>query len=549
MAGQSLPKISRRIATIVLTAALTALFVAGADQLDRRLTMAFKRQSVADLAHNALTRAEIATDYAVIRLGMLYENGHTDCSPDAMEAINYAVFRSGTIKDILTAQGENVCSVAMHSETLLENHRHPVDTVQARNSSIALNPVRLDNTPAMAVTWLFEEDVLATALVNTESLVFDLLPADLRETSAIRLSLSNGRTVGRFTGAEWQIGGETEMFEAASERYPLRVRIHVPTAVLSQVPMNRSAGTIIVVGALAGLLAFLVARGLIPAPNAASRIRAALRRGEIVPNFQPVYAVRTGELTGFEVLARWPGETGPMASPAFFVPLIEANGWSDDLLETVILQTAQTMRSVIDNVPAVSFAFNASPAQLVEPGFAAWLERVLNRAELDARRVIIEITEREEIRDVEKARSSIEALKAMGIDVAIDDAGTGHNGLASVQRLGASILKIDKLFVDGIVQDERAGALVQMLVDVARQFGMKTIAEGVEDEIQLNALKRLGVDEVQGFFLCTPLAPEPATLELARHQAILTRNRLQARPPEDKAMPLDHDAGAVAVNA
>jgi EAL domain-containing protein (putative c-di-GMP-specific phosphodiesterase class I) len=82
---------------------------------------------------------------------------------------------------------------------------------------------------------------------------------------------------------------------------------------------------------------------------------------------------------------------------------------------------------------------------------------VLQRAELDPGSVVIEITEREEIERPDKARQSIASLKAMGIAVAIDDAGTGHNGLASVQRLGAAMLKIDKLFVDGIEQDPRAG--------------------------------------------------------------------------------------------
>lgn len=520
----------------MLTVALSVLFLAGTNFLHRQVALSFKRQSIADLSHGALSRAEVAIDYAVIRLGMLREEGYTDCSPQAMDALGYAVFRSGSIKDILTAKNGSVCSVAKQSDALLENHYNPVDSARGRNSNIVFNPLSLDDTPAMAVTWIFGKETLATALVNTEALVFDILPADLRETSAIKLSLSNGRTVGRYEGPSWEIGTDTEMFEVSSERYPLVVRIHIPASLLQHLNLKRSLPVDIAVTVSSILLAYLVARGMVPAQSASGRIRQALSRGEIIPYFQPAYDVKSGEITGFEVLARWPGQTGANASPAFFVPLIEANGWANDLLETMISQTAQSMRAVIESSPDVKFGFNASPAQLVDEQFVSWLERVLRRAGLDPKRVVIEITEREEIACVEKARMVVKALSAMGIMVAIDDAGTGHNGLASVRSLGASMLKIDKLFVDGIEQDPRAGSLVQMFVTVAREFDMRTVAEGVEDENQLAALRRLGVDMVQGFFLCRPLDSEAAVYELARHHAVLAREKAQLQRTRDAAI-------------
>jgi len=536
MKGQRARRFSKTTATIVLTAALAVLLLAAANLLHRQIALSFKRQGVADLAASTLARAEIATDYAVIRLGVLREEGHTDCSKKALDAVNYAVFRSGSIKDILTANGDAVCSVAMHAETLRKNHFDPVDSASARNPNIIINPIRVENTSAMAVTWKFSQEMLATALVNTETLVFDILPADLRETSAVKLSLTNGRTVGSYEGPEWEIGADTEMFEVRSERYPLMVRIHIPVALLKDLNIQRNVAADIAVIALLVLLAFLVARGLLPSSSAASRIRHALARGEIVPFLQPAYDVRSGEITAFEVLARWPGQSGANASPAFFVPLIEANGWANDLLETMIMQTAQSMRSVIETTPDVKFAFNISPAQLVEPSFPSWLAKVLQRAKLDPSRVGIEITEREEIEDIQRARKNIASLSSKGIMVAIDDAGTGHNGLASVQRLGASMLKIDKLFVDGIEQDQRAGALVQMFVRVAREFGMKTVAEGVENENQLDALRELGVDLVQGFYLCRPLDPESATRELACHRAVLAHERMQKERAREAAI-------------
>jgi len=202
----------------------------------------------------------------------------------------------------------------------------------------------------------------------------------------------------------------------------------------------------------------------------------------------------------------------------------------------MVMQTAQSMRDVIETFPEVKFGFNTSPAQLIEEDFAPWFGRLLDKAGLDPHRVVVEITEREEIADIEKARIAVNSLSTMGIMVAIDDAGTGHNGLASVRRLGASMLKIDKLFVDGVEQDQRAGALVQMFVAMAHEFGMKTVAEGVEDENQLAALRELGVDVVQGFYLCRPLDAEGAAHELARHHAVLAREKVQLQRAKEAAI-------------
>jgi len=530
----------------LVTVMSAALFLLAAVYAHREIALAFNRESAADLARNTLARAEIATDYATIRLGEIYEGGFTDCSSEAIEALNHAVFSSGSIKDILTVHDGAMCSVAMDRDTLTRNYLDPVDGVAARNPRIVLNPLRMGDTAAMAVTWRFDDQTLATALVNTESLVFDVLPEELRPTGGIRLSLTNGRTVGAFEGPQWQIGGDTEMFEFRSERYPLVVRVHIPTALLNELNMRTSTATKLVAVALSLLLAFFVARGLVPPDNASRRIRNALTHGEIVPHFQPVYDLRSGEMTGFEALARWPKPDGTWVSPTTFVPLIEANGWSDDLLETMVQKTAEEMHDVLKAAPKLRFAFNASPAQFTNAEFCGRFLQILRKTGLDPHRVILEITEREEISNPDTARRCIDRLRAAGVAIAIDDAGTGHNGLATIRTLGATILKIDKFFVDGIERDPRTATLIRMLVNVAHEYGMRVVAEGVEQGAQLGALAELGVDAVQGFFLCRPLDAIEAKLELARHQAVLLRDRVAVAEEPDEA---EDEPASVAISA
>lgn len=536
MAMQQSMRISRRTRIGLVTAVLAALFLLAANYAHREIALAFNRESAADLARITLARAEIATDYATKRLGEIYEVGFADCSRESIEMLNHAVYSSGPIKDILIAKGSRICSAVNDRDTLAQNYRDPVDGVAARNPSIVLNPLHMGDKAAMAVTWTFDDGTLAMALVNTDAMVYDALPQELRETGGVRLSLTNGRTVGAFEGPKWQIGGDTEKFQFRSERYPLVVRVHIPTVLLNELNMDTSGVTKLVTVAASLLLAFFVARGIVPPDNASRRIRTALTRGEIVPHFQPVYDLRSGEMKGFEVLARWPRPDGNWVSPTAFVPLIEANGWAEDLLDTMVQKTAQEMQDILEVAPNLRFAFNASPAQLTNPQFCDRFLRILQKAGLDPHRVVLEITERQEISNPETARRCIDKLRAAGVAVAIDDAGTGHNGLATIRTLGATILKIDKFFVDGIERDPRTATLIRMLVNVAHEYGMRVVAEGVEQSDQLGALAELGVDSVQGFFLCRPLDSTGAKQEYARHQAILLRDRVAAAGKSDEAL-------------
>jgi EAL domain-containing protein (putative c-di-GMP-specific phosphodiesterase class I) len=126
--------------------------------------------------------------------------------------------------------------------------------------------------------------------------------------------------------------------------------------------------------------------------------------------------------------------------------------------------------------------------------------------------MVVEVTERQAIADKDKAAAVTEKLIGAGMQVAIDDAGTGHNGLSAIHALGANYLKIDKFFVDGITLDRKSSELVELLAALAAKFGMTVVAEGVETEEQIAVLLQLGIRAGQGFFYSKPV---PATTILA----------------------------------
>ena len=156
----------------------------------------------------------------------------------------------------------------------------------------------------------------------------------------------------------------------------------------------------------------------------------------------------------------------------------------------------------------MSVAFNIYPGHFLAPGFADEMSNAVAAAHVPPDQVVLEITERQELADLSEAADVISDLKERGFRVAMDDAGTGHSGLSYLQRLHAQVLKIDKIFVDGIQTDHSARVIIEMLVRAASDLGMVTVAEGIESSEQLAWLKTVGVDEGQGFLVSQPLATE-----------------------------------------
>ena len=138
-------------------------------------------------------------------------------------------------------------------------------------------------------------------------------------------------------------------------------------------------------------------------------------------------------------------------------------------------------------------------------GFVDALRAQVREARVSTRQVVLEVTEREELPDLDAAAAIVAALGDFGFRVAIDDVGIGHSGLSQIQRLGASIIKIDKFFIDRIGADPTAGTIIQMLVRLAAELKMTVVAEGIETHEQAAALSACGVEQGQGYLMAPPL--------------------------------------------
>ena len=232
-------------------------------------------------------------------------------------------------------------------------------------------------------------------------------------------------------------------------------------------------------------------------------LMAALSRDQLYLVYQPIVRLSDGRTVGAEALLRWDHHIYGNVPPNDFIPLAEQTGVIIPIGAWAIEQACMSTVGWADDSMFVTV--NVSGVQLRESNFVEGVQRSLKLSGLAADRLVLEITESTLIDDSEVATSQLSELRACGIRTALDDFGTGYSSLAYVQRLPLDIIKIDKEFVQS-VDELRSQALANTIVNMARNLGLRTVAEGVETESQALELARLGCEFAQGYLFFKPLS-------------------------------------------
>jgi diguanylate cyclase (GGDEF)-like protein len=234
-------------------------------------------------------------------------------------------------------------------------------------------------------------------------------------------------------------------------------------------------------------------------------LRRAIEHGAIVPYYQPIVELATGDVASFEALARWKRGSDTLTGSEF-VPFSEARGFVYQIDATIQRATLSQAESILALFPSANIALNVSAPELTSPLFAEQLRGLLEEYAVNPETVRLEITETTMMTRADEAHKTLKALTELGISVVLDDFGTGYSSLAYLQRLPISGVKIDRSFVADIDTDERSHEIVRSIVALAHVLGLSTTAEGVEREAQIDALREVGVTYGQGFFFSPPVA-------------------------------------------
>ena len=235
----------------------------------------------------------------------------------------------------------------------------------------------------------------------------------------------------------------------------------------------------------------------------------ALERNEFSVVYQPKVCIKTGNIVGAESLLRWKHESLGMVSPALFIPLAESTGLIDSIGEWV-LSTAcfQSQFWKRENLPLFLISVNLSGHQLQHNTLAEKVQSILQLSGISPVQLELEITESFLMQDIDNSLKQLDRMKELGIRLSIDDFGTGYSSLNYLSRLPIDTLKIDRSFVQELPESKERVDLVKNVIQMSHDLGMSVVAEGVETQAQLDILRSLNCDEIQGYFFSPPVSAE-----------------------------------------
>jgi diguanylate cyclase (GGDEF)-like protein len=234
-------------------------------------------------------------------------------------------------------------------------------------------------------------------------------------------------------------------------------------------------------------------------------LRAAVANDAIEVYYQPIVKVRTGEVVGFEALARWDHPVRGRVSPGEFIPIVEELGLMEELGASVLRRACNACASWPDNI---TVSVNLSPVQFRDGRAERTVLNALAAAKLAPERLDLEITESTLLDDRGSTRATLDSLRKLGVRISLDDFGTGYSSLSYVLAFPLDRIKIDRSFTIGLGLQERASVLIESVAHMCAKLGISVLVEGVETDLQLRFVERVGsIAEVQGFYF-SPAVPE-----------------------------------------
>ena len=240
-------------------------------------------------------------------------------------------------------------------------------------------------------------------------------------------------------------------------------------------------------------------------------LRRALERDELTLEYQPVIGLEAHTILGVEALVRWDHPDRGRVPPLEFIPIAEENGLIEPIgrwvLEHACRQAAEWYTSRPDAMP-ITVAVNLSAAQFDSPALVESVAAALRGARLDPTLLALELTESIVMGESDELFQTLADLKELGVRLILDDFGTGYSSLSYLTRLPLDVLKVDRSFIDGLGTETRDTGITEAIVAMSNALSLRVIGEGVETELQLSELQRLGCQAVQGFFFCRPVPAE-----------------------------------------
>ncbi|MGH0003288.1 EAL domain-containing protein [Pseudovibrio ascidiaceicola] len=498
------------------------------------------RNEMNAIADRYISRSEAAISGAVEILRQMQVKGLTSCTRQNQGEFEKTLSENVIINAIGIVDHRGVPMCYVPAQVRRGNSILPALKPDAPRVGIGMSWMEYQGIRTALVSWKLRNGWRLVANISPTVLAIEPGPDYLRHASEIEVRLgrdhvwvnpTNNSNVPVIMGSNF-----IEEF-AASTIYPINVRIRSDrNAIMSLVGELK----IVAVIACSGIAIFLIALGVWlswkPEKDAEDDFVASIRNNEFIPYYQPVVDIVTGELQGCEMLMRWQLPNGKMVSPGQFMTYAETSGHIFEMTRSIMRQSIDDLGELYSQHPELKLSVNLFAGHFNDRSIVDDLLDIYEDSPIALNQVVMEVTERQPLEDIELARKIIAELQAHGIRVALDDVGTGHGGLAYLQKLGMDIVKIDKMFIDPLGSEENAFRLVDAIAELADTMNMGIIAEGVEKYEQIVLLRELGVSSAQGYIFSKPL---PARKYLEFAEDIFTDRRNPVKVLEEKKQASD----------
>lgn len=451
-----------------------------------------------------------------------------DCTSDLRQAFLSAQVRHHILHDVglyNVNTGEMYCTALRGAIQF----RAMSKAVTGRVDHLKYQSVYEDmaNKRGLLVRWQFSDELAIGGFIPDDHLILNSMPVEYASAASVSVMLSNGpvlvetspeiryREMSPFANFEPDPAWTKDMIKTVSrsERYPVMIWAGVPfeTVWLTFAgAMDLINGLAILMGAM--IIFFFVRLGM-KKQSPIFSIEEGIKKREFIPYYQPVVDIQTGRLAGCEVLVRWRKPDGAILSPGSFIDTAEATGLAMPMTTLLMEQVQEDLSEAYANNPTLKAGINLFNRHFDDLSVVGDIERIFTNSGLRFSQLMFEVTERQPLENLDRARAIIARIQKLGAKVALDDAGTGHGGFAYLQKLGMDVIKIDKLFVDAIEPGVETVPIVDSLTQMAKGMDMTVVAEGVENDEQLDYLRKIGVHHAQGY-LFAPALPAKAFLGL-----------------------------------
>jgi sensor c-di-GMP phosphodiesterase-like protein len=458
-------------------------------------------------AQRSIARAEWRVGQAIAALALIGSNRLNSCTDIDVAAVHRAVMATTPIKQVAVVDAAEVAHCLPPASAALALSRE----LRTADDRVLLSVIRSADSGerALRVRWHRAGDrLLLSAHIPADLLLPDGLSSRAISEPVVRVMLEEGTLIAApfDTYEDAAAGANSISVHNQSTRYPL-----VVTATVSRAAMFAAHSDLRTLGRLgsAGFALIVIALSLVIAwrerANPIVEIERGLEAKEFVPYYQPLVDMRTGAIVGAEVLMRWRKQDGTVVSPATFIPLAESSGLILEMTRALMIAARDEMAPALGLRPRFKIGFNLTARHFDDEKIVAEVREIFTGSPIRLAQIVLEVTERHPLEDLDMARGVIAALQALGCKVAIDDVGTGHGGLSYMLKLGVNFIKIDKLFVDAIGTELYSTTIIETLISLARSMRMEVLAEGVETFDQIKYLRDRGIFLAQGYAFAPPL--------------------------------------------